>query len=180
MRKTILFFLFLFLCKISSAQRVGMRPVTLRLENYSAVSDDGMLTFEIDVRMADCIDYIEINDVDKIKKVKSTRDKLHDWWWFKVRQIYDFKSARTFTKEIHESDYFLKDLGDDEEHISMKCDLLQMKSVFGRKTIRKRLEINIYSLSGKKIYSKTIVLDKNELIEEEEIILKRGSSEINK
>jgi hypothetical protein len=180
MRKAVLVFLFLFLCKISSAQRVGALPVILRLENYSTNTNDGLLTFEIDVRMADCIHYIEIIDVDKIKKDKNTRDKLHDWWWFKVRKIYDFSVSKTFTKKIHEDDYFLKDLKEGAEHIFMKCNLLQLKSVFGRKTFRKRLEINVYSLSGKKIYSKTFILDKNKLIEDGEIVLTQSLSGINK
>jgi hypothetical protein len=62
----------------------------------------------------------------------------------------------------------------------MKCNLLQLKSVFGRKTFRKRLEINVYSLSGKKIYSKTFILDKNKLIEDGEIVLTQSLSGINK
>jgi hypothetical protein len=169
MRFTFLSVLFLFLCTNIKAQRVYPKTAIIRLENFNTISNDGLLTFEIDVRMADCLSEIEINDMDKKTKKKNIWNKIHNWWWFKVRGIHDFESSKTYTKQIKEDYYYLKD--DDEEHISMKCDLIQLKSVFSGKTIKKKIEINLYSKNGKKVYSKIFILDKNKLLEKMEVRL---------
>ena len=121
--------------------------------------------------MADCLSYIEMNDFDKIKKKKNVGDKLHDWWWFKVRKIYDFEVSKTYSKELEEDNYFLKETDDLSEQIYMKCDLIQLKSVFSRKTIKRKLQINLYSKSGKVVYSKIFILYKNKLLEKMEVRL---------
>jgi hypothetical protein len=171
MRFTFLSVLFLFLCTNVKAQRVYPKTAIIRLENFSTINSDGLLTFEIDVRMADCLSHIEMNDFDKIKKKKNVGDKLHDWWWFKVRKIYDFEVSKTFIGELNEENYYLKVLDDEEEHISMKCDLIQLKSVFSRKTIKRKLQINLYSKSGKMVYSKIFILDKNKILQKMEVRL---------
>jgi hypothetical protein len=169
MRFAFLSVLFLFLCSNIKAQRVYPKTAIIRLENFNAISNDGLLTFEIDVRMADCLLKIEMNDVDKKKKKKNIWNRIHDWWWFKVRRIHDFESSRTYTKQLKEDYYYLID--DEEERIYMKCDLIQLKSVFPGKAIKKKIEINLYSRSGKRVYSKIFILDKNKLLEKMEVRL---------
>lgn len=169
MRYLIIFFIFQI--NFLFGQRVYPKTAIIRLENFSTINSDGLITFEIDVRMADCLSHIEMNDFDRIKKEKNFGDKLHDWWWFKVRKIYDFEVSKTFIGELNEQNYYLKVLDVEEEHISMKCDLIQLKSVFSRKTIKKKIEINLYSKSGKKVYSKVFILDKNKLLEKMEVRL---------
>jgi hypothetical protein len=171
MRFTFLSVLFLFLCSNIKAQRVYPKTALIRLEKFNSLNDDGLLTFEISVRMADCLSHIEMNDFDKIKKKKNVGDKLHDWWWFKVRKIYDFEVSKTYSKELEEDNYFLKETDDLSEQIYMKCDLIQLKSVFSRKTTKRKLEINLYSKSGKLVYSKTFILDKNKILQEMEVRL---------
>ena len=171
MRFAFLSVLFLFLCSNIKAQRVYPKTALIRLEKFNSLNDDGLLTFEISVRMADCLSHIEMNDFDKIKKKKNVGDKLHDWWWFKVRKIYDFEVSKTYSKELEEDNYFLKETDDLSEQIYMKCDLIQLKSVFSRKTIKRKLQINLYSKSGKMIYSKTFILDKNKILQKMEVRL---------
>ena len=166
-----LIIIFIFQINFLFGQRVYPKSAIIRLENFSTINSDGLLTFEIDVRMADCLSHIEMNDFDKIKKKKNVGDKLHDWWWFKVRKIYDFEVSKTFIGELNEENYYLKVLDDEEEHISMKCDLIQLKSVFSRKTIKRKLQINLYSKSGKVVYSKIFILDKNKILQEMEVRL---------
>ena len=171
MRFAFLSFLFLFLCNNINAQRVYPKTAIIRLEKFSPLNNDGILTFEIGVRMADCLSNIEMNDMKKKEKKKNVWDKLHDWWWFRIRKIYDFEVSKTYTKEIHENEYFLRDTDDLSEQIYMKCELIQLKSVFSRKTINRKLEINLYSKSGKKVYSKIFILNKNKLLENMEVHL---------
>ena len=160
---------FLIFCEVGYCQRVYPKTAIIRLENFSTINNDGLLTFEIDVRMADCLSEIEMNDMDKKKKEKSVWNRIHDWWWFKVRMIHDFESSKTYTKQLKEDNYYLID--DEKEHISMKCDLIQLKSVFPGKAIKKKIEINLYSKSGKIVYSKIFILDKNKLLEKMEVRL---------
>lgn len=166
-----LIIIFIFQINFLFGQRVYPKTAIIRLENFSTINSDGLLTFEIDVRMADCLSHIEMNDFDKFKKKKNVGDKLHDWWWFKVRKIYDFEVSKTYSKELEEDNYFLKETDDLSEHISMKCDLIQLKSVFSRKTIKRKLQINLYSKSGKMVYSKTFILDKNKILQKMEVRL---------
>jgi hypothetical protein len=163
--------IFIFQINFLFGQRVYPKSAIIRLENFSTINSDGLLTFEIDVRMADCLSHIEMNDFDKIKKKKNVWDKLHDWWWFKVRNIYDFEVSKTYSRELQEDNYFLKETDYLSEQIYMKCDLIQLKSVFSRKTIKRKLQINLYSKSGKVVYSKIFILDKNKILQEMEVRL---------
>jgi len=146
-------------------QRVGSRAPVFSVEKFSGLSDDGMLNFEIDCRIADCISTVQIVDIEKMKKKKSFWDRIHDWWWFKIIKRFDFQTAKVYSREITADDYYLKDLEDEQEHIYMKCELITLKSLFGRKSLKKRIRINVFSLSGRKIYSKDFTLDKLKLIE---------------
>jgi len=147
-------------------QKIGSNPPSFGVEKFNTLNNDGMLTFEIDVRMADCLEYVEIIDVDKYKEKKNIWDKIHDWWWFKIIKRFDFQIAKKFRKQVHENDYFLKDLDDGREHIVMKCELITIKSLFGRKLLKKKIRINIVSKTGKSIYSKDFVLDKIKLLKD--------------
>ena len=147
------------------SQRVYPKSAVLRLEKFNALNDDGMLTFEIKVRMADCLSEIEILDAEKFKPKKNFGDKIHDWWWFKVREIYDFNVSKRFIKEISDLDYSLKETDDLSEVIVMKCELIQLKSVFSRKELRKKLKINLFSKSGKEVYSVVFNLNKNQILD---------------
>ena len=172
MGKTLLLILFfIFFSNISLSQKVYNKTALLKLEKYNTISNDGILTFEVEVRISDCISYIEINDVLKLKKNKNIWDKLYDWWWFKVRKIYDFNIAKTYTKPITEENYYLKESDDLEPHIVMRCELMSLKSLYGRKSTRKKIEINLYSMSGKVIYSKIITLRKSKIIQNSEVRL---------
>ena len=166
-----LIIIFIFQINFLFGQRVYPKTAIIRLEKFSSLNNDGLLTFEIGVRMADCLSNIEMNDMKKKEKKKNVWDKLHDWWWFRIRKIYDFEVSKTYTKEIHENEYFLRDTDDLSEQIYMKCELIQLKSVFSRKTINRKLEINLYSKSGKKVYSKIFILNKNKLLEKMEVHL---------
>ncbi len=171
MRLFLLLILFSLLNTKVYSQKVYTKSAILKIEKFNSLNDDGMLSFEIGVRMSDCLESIELIDVDRIKTKKNIFDRIHDWWWFKVRRIYDFNITKTFTEELNEENYFLKDTDDVSEQIFMKCDLLQLKSVFSRKTIKKRLKIRLYSRSGKVVYEKTFILNKFEILEEGEVRL---------
>jgi len=157
--------LFLLSSTFGFGQRVGREAPIFGLDKYNSLTNDGVLTFEIDCRMSDCISYVQIVDIDRIEKRKSFWEKIHDWWWFKIIKRFDFQTAKKFNKEINENNYFLKDLGDGKEHIYMKCELITIKSLFGRKSLKKRVRINIFSLSDKKIYTKDFLLEKIKLLE---------------
>jgi hypothetical protein len=147
-------------------QRVGTKEPLFALENYSQISGDGMVTFEIDCRMPETIETVELNDIKKKKKnERNFFDKLDDWWWFKVRKIYNFEIAKTYTFKPANENYYLKDLGDDYEHIYMKCNLIPLKSLFVRNN-RKQIEIILYNIAGKIIYNRKFTLDKNSLIKD--------------
>ena len=162
---------FLIFCEVGYCQRVYPKTAIIRLEKFSSLSNDGILTFEIEVRIADCLSHLEINDMNKRGEKRTIWNRIHDWWWFKVRKIYDFEVSKTFTKEIEDDEYFLRDTDDLSEQIYMKCNLIPLKSVFSNKSINRKLEINIYSMSGKKVYSKIFILNKNKLLEEMEVRL---------
>jgi hypothetical protein len=120
-----------------------------------------MLTFEIDVRMADCIHYIEINDVDKIKKDRNTRDKLHDWWWFKVLRRPNYYVNRSFTKTISIENYFIVTGNDNNEKIVLRTKLIPLRSLFGNKE-----KINVQFIIHRKgdnnvIYSENLIFKRS-------------------
>lgn len=165
MRTFFLTLCFIVISNFGLGQRVGSRPAIFALEKYNSLSNDGVITFEIDCRMADCVSFVQIVDIDKIKQRKNIWDKIHDWWWFKIIKRFDFQTEKELNVEINVDNYFLKDLDDGKEHIYFKCELITLKSLFGRKYTKKRVRINIFSLSGRQIYTKDITLDKNRLIE---------------
>ena len=153
------------------SQRVGSEPAIIGLTNVNAYTNDATLTFQIDCRMADCIMYVEINDFDKIKGKKNFWDKIHDFWWFKILKIYDFEVSHTFKRFTDEEHYFLDDRNDGKEHIMMKCELINLRSIFGRKKLKRKLQINVVSKSGKTIYTKIFTLDKTKLLMKQEVRL---------
>jgi len=165
MKIFVLTLLFLLFSTFGFGQRVGTEVPIFGVDKFNSLSNDGILTFEIDCRMADCISYVQIIDIEKIKKKKSIWDKIYDWWWFKIVKRFDFQTAKKFNKEITQDEYFLKDLDDGKEHIYMKCELITLKSLFGRKSLKKGIRINVISMSGKKIYTRDFTLDKSKLIE---------------
>jgi hypothetical protein len=169
--KQVVCIVFLLLLPLTSiSQRVGPQPAILRLEKVNTLQGDGLLTFEINVRMADCLQKIELNDAERVHRRKTIWDKIHDWWWFRIRKIYDFEVSHTFSRELQEDDYYLSE--DGNEQIYMKCELISLKSIYKRKENQKRLEINVYSKSGKKIYSKTFILDRERLIQNSEYVIR--------
>jgi hypothetical protein len=115
--------------------------------------------------MSDCLSHIEIKDITKVKKKRTFWDWLHDFWWFKILRVFDFEVSKTFTKNLDIDNYYLKDTKDGRELIYMKTELLSIKSVFGREE-KKKILVNLYSLSSKMIYSKEFLLDKNKLIQD--------------
>lgn len=150
-------------------QRVNQKSAKILLQDYSFVQNDGLLFFEIEVRMADCLQELELLDVSSVRNKKNIWDKVHDWWWFKIRKVYDFGISKRYSKELSEDNYTLRETDILEEVIVMKCELIRLKSIFIRKMTIRKLKINIYSKSGKIIYSKLFILDKNKLIQEQEI-----------
>ena len=147
------------------AQRVGRYPPKIYIENYNTVMNDGVLCFEIDVKVADCLSYLELIDMSEYKYKKNIFDKIHDWWWFKILKIYNFDTEKKITKNLDVDNYYLKDTEDNSEIIMMKSELLSIKSLFGRK-YKKKVRINVYSLSSKRVFSKEFEFDKNKLIED--------------
>jgi len=150
-------------CNFVLGQRVGTKPGKFYVENYSSLSDDGTIFFEIDVRLSDCLSHIEIKDITKVKNKRTFWDWLHDFWWFKILRVFDFQISKVFSRELNVENYYIKDTGDGLEHIYMKAELLSIKSIFGRKD-EKNILVNLYSYSGKILYSKDFILDKNKLI----------------
>jgi hypothetical protein len=162
--------LFFILIGNCAAQKVYEKSATITFEPFNSLVIDGQLQFQIDVRMSDCLSKIEVLDIDKIKVKKNIWDKIYDWWWFKVRRKFDFRISKQFILELNENNYHLREEGSSEQ-IYMKCDILTLKSIFDRKTLKKKLQINLYSRSGKKIYTKMFTLDKIELVGEGEVRL---------
>jgi hypothetical protein len=80
-------------------------------------------------------------------------------------KAYTIINASTINEMPRNLANFLKDLDDGKEHIYMKCELITIKSLFGRKSLKKRVRINIFSLSDKKIYTKDFLLEKIKLLE---------------
>jgi hypothetical protein len=167
MKYFLIFVLYLVISQVQG-QRVGSKPPKFILENYSSMSNDGTIFFDIDVKMSDCLSHIEIKDVSKLKTDRTFWDWLHDFWWFKILRIFDFERSKTFSRTIDIENYYLKEEDDGLEHIHMKVELLSLKSIFGRDE-KKKILVNLYSLSSKIIYSKEFYLNRNKLIEESTI-----------
>lgn len=167
----IIYLLIILLISFNSfAQKVNPKSATITFQPTNSLTIDGLLFFEIDVRMSDCLSNIEIIDIDKMKIKKNLWDKIYDWWWFKVRRRFDFQFSKRYSRDLHEENYFLRE-DESSEQIYMKCELISLQSVFGRKNLNKNLEINLYSKSGRKVYTKKFKLNKIKLVEESEVRL---------
>ena len=116
------------------AQTVGRKKPKMELLGYNPLKDDGELTFEIDVRMADCISHLELLSENSRKPLKV---------------------------EVAESDYYLSE--DGQEQIYMKVTLGSMKEILKKKK-ELPSDLTIFSKSGKPIYSRQLHLIKDELI----------------
>lgn len=117
-----------------SAQTVGRKPPKLALTDYNSKEDDGKLQFEVDVRMADCISYVEIKNPDARKPVKVP---------------------------VTENDYYLSE--ENGNDILLRLSLGSLKEIL-RKRENLAAGLTIYSKSGKPIYTNEISLNKAELI----------------
>ncbi len=117
-----------------SAQTVGRKPPKVVLKEYSQKSDDGTLEFEVDVRMADCISYIEIKNPDSKKPVHVN---------------------------VSENDYYLSE--ENGEDILLRLPLGSLKDIL-KKRESMAAGLTIYSKSGKPIYSNELSLNKADLI----------------
>lgn len=166
MRKLWFIFYFLLIPLTTKSQKIYPKSATLTFTQSNSVILDGKIYFEIDLRMSDCLSHIEVKDLDNYKEKKNIWDKIHDWWYFKVRKKLDFQFSKIYKFDLNQENYFLST---DDERIYMKCELMTLKSLYGRKKIEKKLEINLYSKTSKKIYSKQVILNKLKLIEDSEI-----------
>lgn len=117
-----------------SAQTVGRKPPKVVLKEYDQKKDDGKLEFEVDVRMADCISYIEIKNPDSKKPVKV---------------------------EVTENDYYLDE--ENGSDIILRLSLGTLKEIL-RKRESLAADLTIYSKNGKPIYTNELSLNKADLI----------------
>ncbi len=170
MARIIISLLLFLISNISVCQKVSEKSAVIKFEQYNSIVVDGLLYFEIDVRLSDCLSHIEIIDVDKMKIKKNLWDKIYDWWWFKVRRKFDFQISKKYTLILDERNYYLREDAISEQ-IYMKCELIPLQSMFGRKYSKKRILINLYSKTGKIVYSKKVILKKIELVENGEVRL---------
>lgn len=164
MKIFLLLLIFLCNCGLVLSQKVGRYPPRVTIENFNTINSDGIICFEIDVRVSDCIAYVELIDLSEYKENKNIIDKIHDWWWFKVLKIYNFETEKKIRKEIDIENYSLRETSDNSELIVMKTEIISLKSLFGRK-LQKDVRIDVYSLSSKIIFSKKYHFDKIKLIE---------------
>ena len=119
---------------ISFAQTVGRKPPKISLSEYDKDKDDGTLNFEVDVRMADCISYIEFkNDANR-----------------KPLQV-----------QVAEKDYFLSE--ENGRDILLRLQVGSLKDFLRKKDILPT-ELVIYSKTGKPIYSNELSINRSELI----------------
>ena len=116
------------------SQTVGKKPPKLTLTEYNPNKDDGMLQFEVDVRMADCISYLEFkNDANK-----------------KAVQV-----------PVSEKDYVLSE--ENGEDILLRIPVGTLKE-FLKKKEKLPTELIIYSKTGKPIYTNEVSVNKFDLI----------------
>jgi len=116
------------------AQTVGRKPPKVVLKEYSAKEDDGKIEFEVDVRMADCISYIEIKNPDSRKPVHV---------------------------DVTENDYFLSE--ENGQDILLRLSLGSLKDLL-KKRESLAAGLTIYSKSGKPIYTNELSINKADLI----------------
>lgn len=118
----------------TEAQTVGRKQPKIALKDYRPNDDDGTVTFEVDVRMADCISYIELkNDAHK-----------------KPIQV-----------QVSEKDYFLSE--ENGQDILLRLPVGTLKELLKKKE-KLPTELTIYSKSGKPIYTNEVALSKYDLI----------------
>ena len=118
----------------ASAQTVGRKAPKLTLKEYNAEKEDGKLQFEVDVRMADCISYIELqNEVTK-KPIKV---------------------------EVTENDYVLSE--ENGRDILLRLDVGTLKELLKKKESQ-ATALTIFSKSGKPIYTNELSINKSDLI----------------
>lgn len=124
---------FLFLSLGAVAQTVG-KKAKLSLATFNSAQQDGMLQFEVDVRMADCISYVEL-------KPEGSKKSIH--------------------VPVSEKDYFLSE--ENGRDILLRVTLGSLKEVMKKKE-NLDTELVIFSKSGKPIYTSEISLIKSDLI----------------
>jgi hypothetical protein len=122
------------LCFQLAAQTVGKKPPKVVLKDYNYKQDDGNLEFEVDVRMADCISYIEIKNPDTKKPVQV---------------------------QVTENDYYLSE--ENGQDIILRLSLGTLKDILKKREVL-AAGLIIYSKSGKPIYSNELSLNKADLI----------------
>lgn len=164
MKKLLLTSILCIFSVLGVSQKIGRYPEQITVENFNPINSDGVICFEIDVRVSDCIAYVELIDLSEYKTKKNLFDKIHDWWWFRVLKIYNFETEKKIRKEIDIENYSLKETKDNSELIVMKTELISIKSLFGRK-LEKDVKIDVYSLSSKLSFSKKYHFNKIKLIE---------------
>jgi hypothetical protein len=118
----------------SFAQTVGRKPPKVVLKDYSPKEDDGTLEFEVDVRMADCISYVEVKNPDSKKPVQV---------------------------QVNESNYYLSE--ENGKDIMLRLNLGSLKELL-RKKQSVAASLTIFSKSGKPIYTNPLSINKAELI----------------
>ena len=117
-----------------AAQTVGKKPPKVVLKDYNYKQDDGNLEFEVDVRMADCISYIEIKNPDARKAVQV---------------------------QVTENDYYLSE--ENGQDIILRLSLGTLKEILKKREMM-AADLIIYSKSGKPIYTNEVALSKYDLI----------------
>lgn len=122
------------ICTESYAQTIGRKKARMELSNYNPLKDDGEIVLEIDVRMADCVSYLEITSEN---------------------------SKKPMAVEVSEENYYISE--DGEEQIYLKVVLCSMKEIL-KKRKEISVNLTIYSKSGKPIYTKQHNIKKEELI----------------
>lgn len=131
----LLLLLFAFICPLlSEAQTIGRKKARMELLSYNPLKDDGEVVLEMDVRIADCVSYVELSSEN---------------------------SRKPLIVSVTEEDYYLSE--DGEEQIYMKVSIGNMKEIL-RKKKEVPAGLTIYSKSGKPIYSRRLTLVKEELI----------------
>lgn len=133
--RLILSILFFFILNFSIGQRIGNDEPIWTLTEYNQISKDGYIQVEIDVRMADIVSYVELNDVRVEKDDKKIFDKISDWWWFKVLRRPNYYITRSFTKTISIENYVIVIDNDNMEKIVLRTKLVPLSSLFGNKKV---------------------------------------------
>lgn len=116
------------------AQTVGKKAPKLSLTAYNREKEDGLLQFEVDVRMADCISFVELRPEGSKKPI----------------QVF-----------VSEKDYYLSE--ENGRDILLRIPLCSLKDVL-RKKESVSTALTIFSKSGKPIYTNELSVTKTELL----------------